>query len=374
MTSGYRPQWAECYERARLACERNDLQVVEAALKEGLSYASRDAAPEMDLGQMRFSLGWCFHAQGRLPEAEQEYSQAEKIFMRCGGEQSPKVADVFHNLGSLYCDMGQPAKAKPLLLKALELKRATRGEDHPDVVELKSLLSGLPSVPMPERQPDPAPSAATPHRRRLPRGVCPTQDNLDVQDILAWAESSKKMTAAKSASTEQQLVGTNYVLFPVSLLKMTIMSWVTFGWYLIAWQYMNWMCINKLKGKKEPEGLTVLNVVFFGCFLIFPLCRRMRAAGQQMGFNEPLPAVPLAAAYILLTFLLALADHFLTFPIRLAAFGFLPLLVVQRYANALNAAVMPDCDKNDKFSGMNWVAIVIGGGIHVLAIVGPFIK
>jgi len=374
MNGGHRPQWAECYERARLACEKNDLQAVEAALKEGLSYASRDSAPEMDCGQMRFSLGWCFHAQGRLPEAEREYLQAKEIFTRCSGAQSPKVADVLHNLGSLYCDMDRTAEAEPLLLKALELKKVTRGENHPDVAELKSLLAGLPSVPVPERTPPPEPSAATPPRRRLPRGVVPTQDDLDVQSVAASVDKSQRMSAAKKASSEPKLVGDNYVLFPVSLLKMTVMTWVTMGWYLIAWQYMNWLCLNKIKGKKEPEGITVLNVVLFSCFLIFPLCRRMRSTGQTMGFNEPLAAVPLATAYILLSILLVAVDHMFHLPINLGAFGFLPLLVVQRYANALNAFAIPDCEKNNKFSGLNWVAIVIGGGLHALAIAGFFMK
>jgi len=368
VSSADQPKWAECYQQAQAACQQNDLPAVEKALKEGLGYASRDSAPDMDKGQMQFSLGWCYHAQGRLPEAHHEYSQALITFRRSSGEKSAKVGDVLHNLGSVCCDMKRPSEAQSLLLQALEIKKATPGEQHPDVVELKSMLAELGHVPAPEKLAEPVEQTGLAHRRRLPRGVVPTVDDLNVQGVVARAD------AAKNPSPDQPLVGATYVLFPVSLWKMAIMSWVTYGWYLLAWQYMNWLCVNKLRGKKEPEGVTVLNVVLFSIILIFPLLRRMRASGQKLGFHEPLPAILLAISFLAVCILAAVGDRLLPIPFSLGGLTFLPLLVVQRYANALNATVMPQGVKNDKLSGLNWLAIVIGGGLQVFAVVGFFTK
>lgn len=53
--------------------------------------------------------------------------------------------------------------------------------------------------------------------------------------------------------------------------------------------------------------------------------------------------------------------------------GFLPLLVVQRSLNVLNRTVAPDAPRNDSYSGLNVVLIVLGGLFLVLAIVGTFL-
>jgi len=52
---------------------------------------------------------------------------------------------------------------------------------------------------------------------------------------------------------------------------------------------------------------------------------------------------------------------------------FLPLLVVQRSINALNAAVTPEAPRNDKYSGLNVAMIVIGGLVLLLAILGTLL-
>jgi hypothetical protein len=49
------------------------------------------------------------------------------------------------------------------------------------------------------------------------------------------------------------------------------------------------------------------------------------------------------------------------------------LLPVQNAANAINATIDPEHDRNNKFSLWNKVAIVIGGLTVILAVVGAFL-
>jgi tetratricopeptide (TPR) repeat protein len=53
------------------------------------------------------------------------------------------MAAVPHDLGSLYQAMGDYARAEPLLRRALETKRKTVGEEHPDYATSLSNLAGL---------------------------------------------------------------------------------------------------------------------------------------------------------------------------------------------------------------------------------------
>lgn len=377
MSPKIQARWAECYERARLACEQNDLQTVETALKQGLDYTVSDGANESDKAQMQFSLGWCYHAQGRLEESYREYLQALECFEKHTGRNSRKVSDVLHNIGSLLSDMGRPSEARRFLLRALEIKRTIKGESHPEVVELQTLLSATEPAPASPPQPAPQPAAAHVHRRRLPRGIVPTQDNLSINEELkkpafhaqATAAQSPAAALARADRSQTDALATadgspavsaedRFVFFPVSLPKLAIMSFVTFGWYLIGWQYMNWQCADKFNGKKSTPEITVLLVFLFGFILIFPMLLEIHKISKKLGYNRSFPAIPLG----LVAVLWAVIPCFLPSPFcLLSCLFFLPLLIVQSYVNDLNSALIPDCRKNDKLTVLNWVAVVIGG-------------
>lgn len=370
MNTRNRAYWSQCYERARIACEQNDLQTVESALKEGINSAFSEGAPESDRAQMQFSLGWCYHAQGRLDEAYREYKEALSIFERTSGDRSQKAADVLHNFASLLIDMGRDAEAQPFLIKALEIKRANRGENHPEVLELKGLLSSSQSN-LANRHETAAPEAVSPsstHKRRLPRGIVPTQENLSRPE-----EGMKKPVQAsqQDSSSASSPILDSYVFFPVSVPKMAIMSVVTFGWYLIGWQYMNWLCADKQLGKKSSQEATMLKVFLFGGILIFPLLIQMGKIGDRIGFRGAFPPlIPLA----ILSLLWAIVPIFLPKPFQLLSIGhFIPMLAVQSYANSVNRSANPNYPANDKLTVLNWVAIVIGGSWQLLAIANAFL-
>ncbi len=58
------------------------------------------------------------------------------------GEDHPDYSKSLNNLATLYCDMGQPAKAEPLLLQATAIRLEALGETHPDyAMSLNNLAS-----------------------------------------------------------------------------------------------------------------------------------------------------------------------------------------------------------------------------------------
>ncbi len=60
------------------------------------------------------------------------YRQALEIRRTTLGENHPDYANSLNNLAVLYREMGDYAAALPLYRQALEIRRTTLGEDHPD--------------------------------------------------------------------------------------------------------------------------------------------------------------------------------------------------------------------------------------------------
>jgi hypothetical protein len=53
--------------------------------------------------------------------------------------------------------------------------------------------------------------------------------------------------------------------------------------------------------------------------------------------------------------------------------SFVATLPVQYHVNRLNALASPAHNRNSRFTGWNWVALVVGGGLMLLAIAGEFL-
>ena len=77
----------------------------------------------------------------------------------------------------------------------------------------------------------------------------------------------------------------------------------------------------------------------------------------------------LACASIILAVAGGLPDPYWWF----AFAGFVPLLFMQKLVNQINFAAMPDAPANERFSGLNMVAIVLGGLFVVLATIGTLL-
>jgi hypothetical protein len=176
-------------------------------------------------------------------------------------------------------------------------------------------------------------------------------------DLLANDPRSPEVLAKSINRNDQS------VFFYVSPLKLVVMSLVTFGLYEIFWHYKYWTYVKEHGGRKVwPAARAV-----FRFFTYYALMQEVQQAGHnQQQHNRRLPAVPLAVLYILLNLTWRL-------PGPLAFIGSLmPLVLVptQQYVNALNAKSPTPI--NNRFTPLNWVAIVIGLILQLLSVAGSF--
>jgi hypothetical protein len=153
--------------------------------------------------------------------------------------------------------------------------------------------------------------------------------------------------------------------FPVSLLKLAIMSLCTLGFYQIYWFYQNWKAVQRLTGDKLNAPI---RAVFYPltCFWLFG---RIREQAEKVGVEVSFKAGALAIAVFVLNLLWRLPD-----PYGLVCLlGFAPLLPVQAAVNAINQKVAPGADSNSRFQAWNIAGLAVGGAVVALGIVGSFL-
>ena len=148
--------------------------------------------------------------------------------------------------------------------------------------------------------------------------------------------------------------------FAVSLLKLVVMSLVTFGFYEVYWFYKNWKIIKA----RENANLNPVLRALFGVFFCYSCFKRIRDYGQEKNIFPLLSAGFLAISWIVCSLASALPDpwfwlNFLSIPCFVS---------VQSYVNRINREFAPDHDLNANFSTVNWVFIVIGGALVLLTL------
>jgi hypothetical protein len=140
--------------------------------------------------------------------------------------------------------------------------------------------------------------------------------------------------------------------FPVSPVKLVVLSTCTLSLYQLYWFYKNWVLIRK---HSEPHIVPWARV-FFGILWCYSCFEFIRNEERRRGVEPALPAGPLAIAWIAVTLTWRLPDPYFLI-------GFLaPLLLVpvQQHINRVNALAAPDHDKNSRFSAWNWLAVAAG--------------
>jgi hypothetical protein len=149
------------------------------------------------------------------------------------------------------------------------------------------------------------------------------------------------------------------VFFPVSGLKLALMSLVTFGLYEVYWFYKNWQCLQRL-GHKLNAPIRAVFYPLTAWWLFKPIAEQARKAGLS------LQAGGLALAVLIFGGLWRLPEPWWL----VSLLGFLPLLPVQQVVNDLNRQVAPDADPNSRFTGANIAALVLGGVLIILTLIG----
>jgi hypothetical protein len=120
---------------------------------------------------------------------------------------------------------------------------------------------------------------------------------------------------------------------------------------------------------REQEHLSPFWRAFFAPLWAFSLFPRLGRLAAIYGVPATWSGSGLALAYFLIHITWRLPDPYWL----VSLLGFLPVLVAQRSVNGLNAEVAPDAPRNASYSGLNVVAIVIGGLLLVFAILGTIL-
>jgi hypothetical protein len=150
--------------------------------------------------------------------------------------------------------------------------------------------------------------------------------------------------------------------FNVSVLKLAVMSLCTLGFYQLYWSYKQWDAIRR----RDKQAISPGWRAFFAPLWAFSLFPKIHELATKHGLPAAWSATGLALGFFVLG-----ATWRLPAPYSLIAlFAFLPLLVVQRAVNELNAIAAPEADRNDKYTGKNLVVIVLGALLLVLVILG----
>jgi hypothetical protein len=151
-------------------------------------------------------------------------------------------------------------------------------------------------------------------------------------------------------------------LFAVGLSKLALMSVCTLGLYQFFWFYRQWKAIRERTGQPLSAGIRA----FFYTLTSYYLFRAIAEQGRAAGVEVSLGAGWLAILVFVLSSMWRLPD-----PYSLIGFlSFVPLLLVQATVNDINRKLAPDADPNTRLRGWNIVALVLGGVVFILAVIG----
>lgn len=135
------------------------------------------------------------------------------------------------------------------------------------------------------------------------------------------------------------------VWFAVGPAKLIVMSLATVGLYQVYWFYQHWRRV-----RESGEDIWPLPRSIFGVIFSYSLFRRVLppAAGAGM----------LAVAYGAL----CISSNLPTPYTLIALASVLPLVPVQRVANAAAERDFPNDDPNRRLTGLNWLAVAVALG------------
>jgi hypothetical protein len=172
------------------------------------------------------------------------------------------------------------------------------------------------------------------------------------------SEMSLGLSAATYSASQPEA---KRYFFDVSILKLVVMSTVTFNLYQIFWFYRNWRL-----AKERGEDLMPLPRAIFAVFFAYPLFQEVRQIGRTAGVNAAASAGGLAFLFFILQATWRLPD-----PLWLLGFAsVLPLALVQRDIAKVHRSLGVDPHVNDRFTWKNILGVVLGGLWILLAIVG----
>ena len=150
--------------------------------------------------------------------------------------------------------------------------------------------------------------------------------------------------------------------FSVSVRKLVVMHIVTFGLYQAYWFYRHWTAVRNFNQIYiSAAARTVVSPVF-----AFGLFKRILDASRF----SPAMSLGLSAALGCVLLVTSVAAHLPPPFLWIAVLSVVPMVPMQVLANRANFSVDPLQAVNAKLSGLNWVAVVLGGAAVLLVTVG----
>lgn len=143
-----------------------------------------------------------------------------------------------------------------------------------------------------------------------------------------------------------------WVLFPVSIGKLILLSFATWSGYLLYWSYRNFKWLETSSGVKQRP---VLNSIFLAITL-YHLIKKINAIGKQNKMSKSLLASLLAIAFFLLQVAAKLPDPYWT----VSFLNIIPIVIVQMYINEINKKTNPNVPINSRIGIIQWIFIIPG--------------
>ena len=178
------------------------------------------------------------------------------------------------------------------------------------------------------------------------------QENMNHQQV------SLKKTPTNSIEIDKAY------FFTTSTLKLVLMSICTFGIYELYWFYKNWVLI------KERTGQNIMPIwrSIFALFWAYSCFKHIKNSAAENNIQESLFIGVLGIVYFVLEILPLFPDQSEILFVMISLFSFTLLIPVNSVALRVNQHLVANFVNNEKFSGWNWVALVLGGLFFVLVL------
>ncbi|HEV8234153.1 MAG TPA: hypothetical protein VGP84_06120 [Gemmatimonadaceae bacterium] len=148
--------------------------------------------------------------------------------------------------------------------------------------------------------------------------------------------------------------------FAVSTRKFVVMSIVTLGLYDVYWVWRQWR-----RFVEHGQVLSPFWRTFFLVFTNYSLFARVRSRAREEGIEVSWSPALMATLYLVLNVTWRLPDPW----VLVSLLVFVPLIPIQETIERINARHVAELP-NRGFSGADAVAIVIGGLVLILVLIG----
>jgi hypothetical protein len=155
--------------------------------------------------------------------------------------------------------------------------------------------------------------------------------------------------------------------YPVSTVKLVVLSVMTFRLYDLYWMYKQWKAIRDHSG----VDLSTFWRTVFSVWFVYALFVDVRHRSVLADLRGDIPAGVLATLYIVFTILGRIGDKIDS--TALWFMGFLAVLPLISMQGAINRYVRhhdPNADMNERFGAGSIIAILVGAPIWALILFG----